>query len=166
MASSKAIRKERETPSSLHLPVQLAQAKGVKMEEKETACAKLAEGAQKEPCVVQAGGPSEIPRWGSPLQIKQEPDEGLAQRWEAQWQNFLKMVQAPHAGWGTPPLPELVAFSDSKRVPPSDGMTPQIFGWKGQDSFEEMTVNLPRIHQVCLGASRKLGALKGNRKQE
>ncbi|ETE58272.1 hypothetical protein L345_16004, partial [Ophiophagus hannah] len=122
------------------------------MEEKETACAKPAEQVQKESCVVQAGGPTEIPRRGSPLQIKQEPEEGLAQRWEAQWQNFLKMVQAPHPGWGSSPLPELVAFSDSKGIQPSGGTTPQ-----GQDCFEEMTVNLPRIHQVCLGASRKLG---------
>uniref|UniRef100_A0A8C5WPZ5 Uncharacterized protein n=1 Tax=Laticauda laticaudata TaxID=8630 RepID=A0A8C5WPZ5_LATLA len=260
MASSKAIRKERGAPSSLHLPVQAAQGKRVKMEEKETACARLAEQVQKESCVVQASGPSEIPRRGSPLQIKQEPDEGLAQRWEAQWQNFLKMVQAPHPGWGSSPLPELVAFSDSKGIQPSSGTTPQVFGWKvkeevceeeignteaqrqrfrhfcyqdaegprevcnrlrelchrwlkperhtkeqiletlvleqflvilppeiqgcvrdrgpescaqavalaegfllrqkeaqlGQDCFEEMTVNLPRIHQVCLGASRKL----------
>ncbi|KAG8127457.1 hypothetical protein E2320_014383, partial [Naja naja] len=151
MASSKVIRKEREAPSSLHLPVQVAQGKRVKMEEKETACAKPAERVQKESCIVQAGGPTEIPRRGSPLQIKQEPDEGLAQRWEAQWQNFLKMVQAPHPGWGSSPLPELVAFSDSKGIQPSGGTTPQVFGWKvkeeGQDCFEEMTVNLPRIHQ-------------------
>ncbi|XP_058017546.1 zinc finger and SCAN domain-containing protein 31-like [Ahaetulla prasina] len=174
------------------------------------------------------------------------------------------MVQAPHPGWGSPPLPELVAFSDSKRLQPTGGTTPQVFGWKvkeevceeelgtaeaqrqmfrhfcyqdaegprevcsrlrelchrwlkperhtkeqiletlvleqflvilppeiqgcvrdrgpescaqavalaegfllrqkeaqlGQDCFEEMTVNLPRIHQVCLGASRKLGTVK------
>uniref|UniRef100_A0A670YYW5 SCAN box domain-containing protein n=1 Tax=Pseudonaja textilis TaxID=8673 RepID=A0A670YYW5_PSETE len=49
------------------------------MEEKETACAKPAEQVQKESCVIQASGPTEIPRRGSPLQIKQEPDEGLAQ---------------------------------------------------------------------------------------
>ncbi|XP_070587416.1 zinc finger and SCAN domain-containing protein 31-like isoform X2 [Erythrolamprus reginae] len=261
MASSKAIRKERGAPSSLRLAIQPAQGKRVKMEEKEMACVRPAERVQKESCLVQAGAPPEILRRGSPLQIKQEPDESLAQRWEAQWQNFLKMVQVPHPGWGSPPLPELVAFSDSERAQPTVGMTPQVFGWKvkeegrdeemggnaeaqrqrfrhfcyqdaegprevcnhlrelchrwlkperhtkeeiletlvleqflailpseiqgcvrdrgpescaqavalaegfllrqrevqlGQDCLEEMTENLPRIHQVCLGASRKL----------
>ncbi|XP_007444479.1 zinc finger and SCAN domain-containing protein 31-like [Python bivittatus] len=136
MASRKAIPKERGAPSALHLPVQAAREKGVKME-KETACAKPAEGAQKGPCVVQAGGPRDMPRRVTPPQIKQEPDEGLAQRWEAQWQDFLKMVQAPHPGWGSPPLPELVAFSDSKGFQPSSGAAPQILGWKVKEEVSE-----------------------------
>ncbi|XP_015282638.1 PREDICTED: zinc finger protein 287-like, partial [Gekko japonicus] len=32
--------------------------------------------------------------------------EGLLQRWEVQWQQFLKEVESPHSGWGIPPLPE------------------------------------------------------------
>ncbi|XP_077186442.1 uncharacterized protein LOC143833954 isoform X1 [Paroedura picta] len=40
-----------------------------------------------------------------PQVIKQELEERLAQRWEAQWQEFLKTLQPPHAGGGDPPQP-------------------------------------------------------------
>ncbi|XP_077777354.1 uncharacterized protein LOC114592159 [Podarcis muralis] len=39
-------------------------------------------------------------------QVKEEPDEGLAQHWEAQWQEFLKTVESPHLQWGNPQLEE------------------------------------------------------------
>ncbi|CAI5768364.1 zinc finger and SCAN domain-containing protein 12-like isoform X1 [Podarcis lilfordi] len=32
--------------------------------------------------------------------IKREPEEGALERWEAQLQEFLTMLQAPHSGWG------------------------------------------------------------------
>ncbi|XP_077779320.1 uncharacterized protein LOC114592455 isoform X1 [Podarcis muralis] len=38
--------------------------------------------------------------------VKQEPCEGLLQHWEAQWQEFLKMVEAPQPLSPTGPLPE------------------------------------------------------------
>ncbi|KAH0628218.1 hypothetical protein JD844_009090 [Phrynosoma platyrhinos] len=31
--------------------------------------------------------------------VKREPEEGLQERWEAQWQEFLRTLQAPHSGW-------------------------------------------------------------------
>ncbi|XP_072844254.2 uncharacterized protein LOC110069983 isoform X1 [Pogona vitticeps] len=38
-------------------------------------------------------------------QVKEEPPEGSAQRWESQWQEFLRTAEAPpHSGWGPPPL--------------------------------------------------------------
>ncbi|XP_053146071.1 zinc finger protein 397-like isoform X2 [Hemicordylus capensis] len=61
------------------------------------------------------GGPSEAMHSGSidgslrrptQHQVKEEPEEGLAQRWEVQWQEFLKTVESPHSGWGTPQLLE------------------------------------------------------------
>ncbi|XP_054833946.1 zinc finger and SCAN domain-containing protein 23-like [Eublepharis macularius] len=39
-------------------------------------------------------------------QVKQEPCEGLLQQWDAQWQEFLKTVEAPDSGWGVAPFPE------------------------------------------------------------
>ncbi|XP_061476274.1 zinc finger and SCAN domain-containing protein 16-like isoform X2 [Rhineura floridana] len=39
-------------------------------------------------------------------QVKQEPDEGLLQHWEAQWQEFLRKMESPHSDWGIPQLPE------------------------------------------------------------
>ncbi|XP_042311515.1 zinc finger and SCAN domain-containing protein 23-like isoform X2 [Sceloporus undulatus] len=38
--------------------------------------------------------------------IKQEPEEGLLQHWDAQWQEFLKTVDSPLSGWGATPLPK------------------------------------------------------------
>ncbi|XP_054834913.1 zinc finger and SCAN domain-containing protein 20-like [Eublepharis macularius] len=40
----------------------------------------------------------------APKQIKCEPEEGLQERWEAQWQEFLKTLQAPDSGWGNPQM--------------------------------------------------------------
>ncbi|XP_042306507.1 zinc finger and SCAN domain-containing protein 22-like [Sceloporus undulatus] len=37
-----------------------------------------------------------------PAEVKQEPDEGSLQQWEAQWQDFLKTVEGPRSTWGTP----------------------------------------------------------------
>ncbi|KAH0630596.1 hypothetical protein JD844_013806 [Phrynosoma platyrhinos] len=46
-----------------------------------------------------------------PAEVKQEPDEGSLQQWEAQWQDFLKTVESPHSTWGTPkPWDDAQAF--------------------------------------------------------
>ncbi|XP_048347244.1 zinc finger and SCAN domain-containing protein 23-like [Sphaerodactylus townsendi] len=42
----------------------------------------------------------------SPHQIKEEPEEGLAERWEARWQEFLGTGESPHSSWAVPQLPE------------------------------------------------------------
>lgn len=39
----------------------------------------------------------------TPKEIKQEPDEELQQRWEAQWQDFLRTMQSPSVGWQPQP---------------------------------------------------------------
>ncbi|XP_062828128.1 iron-sulfur cluster assembly 1 homolog, mitochondrial isoform X1 [Anolis carolinensis] len=31
--------------------------------------------------------------------VKREPEEGLQERWEAQWQEFLRTLQGPHSEW-------------------------------------------------------------------
>ncbi|XP_048347259.1 zinc finger protein 436-like [Sphaerodactylus townsendi] len=33
------------------------------------------------------------------FQVKEEPPEGLAENWEARWQEFLRMVESPHSRW-------------------------------------------------------------------
>uniref|UniRef100_A0A670HKM4 SCAN box domain-containing protein n=1 Tax=Podarcis muralis TaxID=64176 RepID=A0A670HKM4_PODMU len=43
---------------------------------------------------------------GTPHRVKEESEEGLAHCWEAQWQEFLRTVESPHAEWGAPQLPE------------------------------------------------------------
>ncbi|XP_070792469.1 zinc finger and SCAN domain-containing protein 22-like [Pituophis catenifer annectens] len=49
-------------------------------------------------------------------EIKQEPDEGSLQQWEAQWREFLKTVETPCSGSSKPPVDpweNSLAFLDS-----------------------------------------------------
>ncbi|XP_053146073.1 zinc finger protein 397-like [Hemicordylus capensis] len=65
------------------------------------------QGSVKDLHVLQAGSISEVlQRIPGATLVKQEPGEGLLQHWEAQWQEFLKTVESPHSGWGSPQLPE------------------------------------------------------------
>uniref|UniRef100_A0A8D0E2I8 Uncharacterized protein n=1 Tax=Salvator merianae TaxID=96440 RepID=A0A8D0E2I8_SALMN len=48
-------------------------------------------------------------------QVKQEPDGSSLQEWEVQLQEFLKTVETPQSGWGSPQLPEEpVPWDDAK----------------------------------------------------
>nr|XP_056723342.1 zinc finger protein 397-like [Euleptes europaea] len=38
--------------------------------------------------------------------IKKEPEDGIQQHWEAQWQEFLGTLQAPQSGWANPQVSE------------------------------------------------------------
>ncbi|XP_025032195.1 zinc finger and SCAN domain-containing protein 21-like isoform X1 [Python bivittatus] len=51
------------------------------------------------PRVIQVGTIGEYLKKPSP-QVKQEPEKGLSERWEAQWQAFLHTMQSSHSGWG------------------------------------------------------------------
>ncbi|XP_015263397.1 PREDICTED: SCAN domain-containing protein 3-like [Gekko japonicus] len=42
----------------------------------------------------------------SPHQVKEEPEEGLAEQWEAQWQEFLMTAESPLSDGAIPQLPE------------------------------------------------------------
>ncbi|XP_042306535.1 zinc finger protein 397-like [Sceloporus undulatus] len=90
----------------------------VKMEEHDPTGPKIAEGAEragKSPRVIQVGTIREFLNWAAPLQVKQEPDEGLHERWEAQWQEFLAAMQSSHLGWGGPQLTEdTVPWGDNR----------------------------------------------------
>ncbi|XP_060095044.1 zinc finger and SCAN domain-containing protein 31-like isoform X1 [Heteronotia binoei] len=141
MASRKVVTKQGSTPSALGLHFQAPLEHRVKMEEKNPSCSRPVEGARRGPRGVQAGSTKDLLRRVTPTQIKQEPDEGLAQRWEAQWQEFLKVVQSPQSGWGNPQLPELMVFGDPKGFQAARGMTQQAFGrggaWKVKEEVLE-----------------------------
>ncbi|XP_042306376.1 zinc finger protein 383-like isoform X2 [Sceloporus undulatus] len=47
------------------------------------------------------GAAKGFPKW-LPLQVKQEPEEGLAQHWEVQWQEFLRALQPSQMIWEDP----------------------------------------------------------------
>nr|XP_060615978.1 uncharacterized protein LOC132765718 [Anolis sagrei ordinatus] len=90
----------------------------VKTEDHDPTGPKIAEGAErasKSPRVLQVGTIREFLNWAAPLQVKEEPEEGLPERWEAQWQEFLAAMQSSHLGWGGPPLTEdVVPWGDNK----------------------------------------------------
>ncbi|KAL8213265.1 UNVERIFIED_CONTAM: hypothetical protein K2H54_061837 [Gekko kuhli] len=53
----------------------------------------------KAPQILHAGSIGELETAISPHLIKKEPEEGIQQHWEAQWQEFLGALQASHSGW-------------------------------------------------------------------
>ncbi|XP_053235423.1 zinc finger and SCAN domain-containing protein 21-like isoform X2 [Podarcis raffonei] len=57
------------------------------------------EGGETDRHVAQVGTSTELLAGVAPKPIKQEPEEGLQPCWEAQWQEFLKTMQAPCLGW-------------------------------------------------------------------
>ncbi|XP_061475749.1 zinc finger protein 397-like [Rhineura floridana] len=58
-------------------------------------------GGTKAPQLGHREGIGELQAVASPRQVKREPEEELQERWEAQWQEFLRTLQAPHSGWGS-----------------------------------------------------------------
>ncbi|XP_042306615.1 zinc finger and SCAN domain-containing protein 23-like isoform X2 [Sceloporus undulatus] len=65
------------------------------------------EGTIRNPHVIPTGSTGKVPRRILGQQkVKQEPSEGILQRWEAQWQQFLKEVDSPHSRWRIPQWPE------------------------------------------------------------
>nr|XP_056708209.1 zinc finger protein 165-like [Euleptes europaea] len=61
---------------------------------------------------IQLGGPVGSLR---KVQVKEEPEEGTARRWEAQWQEFLKAVEPPPSRLAFPQGPEEPApWGDAK----------------------------------------------------
>ncbi|XP_025028988.1 zinc finger and SCAN domain-containing protein 21-like [Python bivittatus] len=73
------------------------------------------EGLPKAPLVAQMASTEELLMEAPPHHVKQEPTEGLQDLWEAQWQEFLRTLQAPDSEWGTPQLSErLTPWDDAK----------------------------------------------------
>nr|XP_034961053.1 zinc finger and SCAN domain-containing protein 21-like [Zootoca vivipara] len=68
-------------------------------------------------------------------QVKEEPNEALAQHWEAQWQEFLKTVESPHLQWGNPQLEDA----------PSPAMGTQVHMASSEGSLRQETLVLPSL---------------------
>uniref|UniRef100_A0A670HP06 Uncharacterized protein n=1 Tax=Podarcis muralis TaxID=64176 RepID=A0A670HP06_PODMU len=72
-------------------------------------------GGTKAPHLVCIKGIGESQATVYPRQVKHEPEEELQECWEAQWQEFLKTLQAPHSGWGNHQVSEgLSPWEDAK----------------------------------------------------
>ncbi|XP_066471629.1 zinc finger protein 436-like isoform X2 [Tiliqua scincoides] len=70
------------------------------------------EAGEKVPHVLQVGSISEFLTEVDP---EQEPDKGLSQCWEPQWQKFLMSVQSPHSGWRNSGVPPCLQCDSSER---------------------------------------------------
>ncbi|XP_048345114.1 zinc finger and SCAN domain-containing protein 22-like [Sphaerodactylus townsendi] len=90
----------------------------MKTEEQNQGGSKSMEGFErtwKSPQVSQRGCIREFLQRMPPQQIKEETGEGLLQRWEVQWQEFLKTMEASHSGCGVPQLlEESTPWDDAK----------------------------------------------------
>uniref|UniRef100_A0A8D0C3R3 SCAN box domain-containing protein n=1 Tax=Salvator merianae TaxID=96440 RepID=A0A8D0C3R3_SALMN len=87
------------------------------------------EAGEKDLHVVQSGTIKEFLSGESLLHIKQEPEEGLLQHWEGQWQDFLKMAESPYLGWRPLKLPESKAEEDPKALQTSLKETAGVSHW-------------------------------------
>ncbi|KAM6471857.1 uncharacterized protein PHA67_002425 isoform 2-T3 [Liasis olivaceus] len=67
------------------------------------------EGSGKVPRIVQV-----MYFKGLPRQLNQQPDVGLPQQWEAQWQEFLNTLQPAHVGWGNLQLTDTMPWDDTR----------------------------------------------------
>ncbi|XP_044281326.1 zinc finger protein with KRAB and SCAN domains 1-like isoform X1 [Varanus komodoensis] len=83
-------------------------------ERKSTELEEGLEGAGKTTSAVQPDYNVKQPGWGMSQMSKGEPSKGMQQRWEVQWQEFLKTLQSPHSTWGNLPLSETTPWEDTK----------------------------------------------------
>ncbi|XP_048345509.1 uncharacterized protein LOC125428850 [Sphaerodactylus townsendi] len=69
--------------------------------------------AGKASCIIRSERLKESWEEATPKNVKRESEAGLLDRWEAQWQQFLKTVRSPQSRQGDAPLPGLAPRSDS-----------------------------------------------------
>ncbi|ETE57433.1 SCAN domain-containing protein 3, partial [Ophiophagus hannah] len=79
----------------------------------------------KLPCEVQP----EQPGWGASQKSKEEPFRGMEERWEAQWQQFLKTLQPAHKGGDNPGFSEASPWEDTKAFLASFEQVAQACQW-------------------------------------
>ncbi|XP_062977853.1 zinc finger protein 397-like [Elgaria multicarinata webbii] len=57
---------------------------------------------------------TERPGWDTSQEGKGEPSRGMQERWEAQWQEFLRTLQPLHTTQGSPVMSEIAPWDDTK----------------------------------------------------
>nr|XP_056723329.1 zinc finger protein 721-like [Euleptes europaea] len=90
------------------------------------------------------------------MAIKSEPQELLQQRWEAQWQEFLRTLQTPDFGWGNPRMAtEPTPWDDAKAFLASFEQVASACQWP-RDKW--VTLLLPALSGEAEQAFSSLGA--------
>ncbi|XP_062977881.1 zinc finger protein 165-like [Elgaria multicarinata webbii] len=89
-------------------------------------------------------------------EVKEEPEDGLAQQWETQWQTFLRTVEFPHSGCGVSQLLEEPSpWDDAKAFLASFEQVAQACRWPKE---EWVTRLLPALHGEAKQAFSRLKA--------
>ncbi|XP_070593308.1 zinc finger and SCAN domain-containing protein 22-like [Erythrolamprus reginae] len=88
-----------------------------KSEEEAQARSLEADGEQMVPRVIQVGNIGEFLGWMPPQNRIQGSEEGLAQRWETQWQEVVKTVQVLPSGYGVPHQSKPFPWDSCESVP-------------------------------------------------
>ncbi|XP_053148921.1 zinc finger protein with KRAB and SCAN domains 7-like isoform X1 [Hemicordylus capensis] len=117
------------------------------------------EGAGKVSSIVQPKVMAERPGWRALREGKREPGKGVQQCWEAQWQEFLKTLQAPQLAWGNPQLSDTTPWDDAKAFLASFEQVAKACQWPR----EEWVV---RLLPALSGEAEEAFSLLGAREKE
>ncbi|XP_013927326.1 PREDICTED: uncharacterized protein LOC106553375, partial [Thamnophis sirtalis] len=83
----------------------------------------------KLPCEIQPPSLPELPGWGASQKGTGEPFRGMEERWEAQWQQFLRTLQPAHRGGDNPGFLEASPWEDTKAFLASFEQVAQACQW-------------------------------------
>ncbi|XP_039189362.1 zinc finger protein 397-like [Crotalus tigris] len=109
----------------------------------------------KPPCEIQPPSVSEEPGWGASQASKGEPFHGMEERWEAQWQQFLKTLQPAHKGGDNPGFSEPSPWEDTKAFLASFEQVAQACQWPSEQWVAHL---LPALSGEAKEAFRSLEA--------
>ncbi|XP_070792459.1 zinc finger and SCAN domain-containing protein 22-like [Pituophis catenifer annectens] len=102
------------------------------------------DGERMVPRVIQVGTIGEFLGWMAPQEMSQGSEEGLAQRWETQWQEVLKTVQLLPSGVGTPHQSKPFPWDSCESVPNTSQ-------WSNGESVPQyLVVNNGELHPRIL----------------
>ncbi|KAG8127511.1 hypothetical protein E2320_014472 [Naja naja] len=105
----------------------------------------------KLPCEIQP----EQPGWGASQESKEEPFRRMEERWEAQWQQFLKTLQPAHKGGDNPGFSEASPWEDTKAFLASFEQVGQACQWPSEQWVAHL---LPALSGEAEEAFRSLEA--------
>uniref|UniRef100_A0ABM5FGN9 Uncharacterized protein isoform X2 n=1 Tax=Pogona vitticeps TaxID=103695 RepID=A0ABM5FGN9_9SAUR len=98
---------------------------------------------------------AEAGRWGRWQEVKKEAEKGLQQRWEAQWQEFLEMLEPSSRRGEKPVISEAAPWDDAKAFLASFEEVANACQWPKE---EWVTRLLPALHGEAEEAFQSLGA--------
>ncbi|KAL8213288.1 UNVERIFIED_CONTAM: hypothetical protein K2H54_062045 [Gekko kuhli] len=128
---------------------------GVKMEEQDLTGPEPGKDADRGPHITQSGSMKEFVDVVASSRMEQESEIGLHERWEAQWQQFLKTVQSPQPRQGDTKPTGLVPRDDSPqegisriRPQPPKERVAQLLGREAQPSGRNLSAKTDTVDKT------------------